>query len=272
MSLLLFGGANVGIRDSLYFTYNGKTSDEMGLINVNVGSNNSFEESFLPNRKIIEQTIRGNPSPYFIDVQYEPLVVPVSFAFLDYYDSDSIRSVARWLLTDYYAPLSFSDNYDRIFYAMVVDDSKLIHNGLKEGYLQLSFRCNSPYAFTPVYESSIYDYSSNTVGGTDYTFVNVGDLACKPTITIQIISGGTFTITNNSNSGQKLSFTGLSDNETLTIDCEAETIETDIPATYRYGNMSSDSEFLSMLYGNNYLNIKGNVKIQWKWQSPLLQG
>src|SRR5690606_1200190 len=159
---------------------------------------------------------------------------------------------------------------NKIYYAMFIGDSDILHNGIKQGYLELEVECNAPYAFTPVYQSQIYDYSNNDpINGTQFTFLNVGDLPTKPRIMVEIVSGKSFSIINNSNGGQKLEFDDLSVGEILTIDCDSEIIETDIPGTYRYDNMTSDSDFLEMITGNNYLTIKGNIKIQWKWQSPL---
>jgi phage-related protein len=259
------------IRSSTSFVFNGESSENYGILNVNISSGLQ-SEPFASGRSIREVKIKGRKEPYFQEIEYEPLQFNVSFYFEENWDDDKIRSVARWLLTPtFYVPLQFSENEDRWFYCLVVDSPELVHNGLKQGYVNLTFRCNSPYSYSPVYTSAILDYSLNDVDGTAYTFVNNGDVICKPVLEVQIVSGSTFSIVNSSNGGQKLEFTGLTVGENLVIDCEAETIETDLSATYRYENMSSTSEFLSMIFGNNYLTVYGNIKLVWKYQYKTLQ-
>lgn len=260
------------IRSSEFFKFAGESSELYGIMNVNIGSGMQ-EEPFLAPRSIKEIKIKGRKSPYFQEIEYEPLQFTVSFAFEDVWDDDKIRAVARWLGDqNYYQPLIFSSNENRWFYAVFIDSPTLIHNCLKQGYVELTVRCDSPYTYSPVVISSVFDYSINPIGGTSYTFVNNGDVNIKPLTEVEIINGGEFSIINNSNGGQKFNMTGLTDGENLTINFDTETIETDIPNTYRYDNVTSDSEHLEMVYGNNYLTIYGNIKIRWKHQSKLLQG
>jgi phage-related protein len=259
------------IRSSTSFNFAGENSEDYGLVNINI-SGGLQEEPFLAPRSIREVSIKGRKTPYFQEIEYEPLQFTVSFYFEEVWDSDKIRSVARWLGDQsYYQPLIFSMMPDRIFYVIFTDSPQLIHNCLEQGYVTLTARCDSPYSYSPVYTSAILDYSLNDVDGTAYTFVNNGDVICKPVLEVQIVSGSTFSIVNSSNGGQKLEFTGLTVGENLVIDCEAETIETDLSATYRYENMSSTSEFLSMIFGNNYLTVYGNIKLVWKYQYKTLQ-
>lgn len=257
------------IRDSLLFSYAGRRSDEMGLINVNL-NNGLLEEAFLPERQILETKIRGRDEPYFNGISYSPLQFQLSFAFLDTWNDDKIREVARWLSQEYYQPLFFTSNINRIFYCMPIESPSLIHNAVQSGYITLTFRCNSPYTYSPVYKR-IFDFTSNTASGSDVEIDNIGDLPCKPKIYVKVISGTTFKIVNLSNGGEKLEFTGLANNETVTIDCDREEIETDIPLTYRFGNMTSDSNFLKLPYGVNRLKVYGNVQIAFEYQFKTLQ-
>lgn len=134
--------------EGIHFVYDGVKSVDMGLLNCKIGGG-MFEEAFLPSRSIIEHKITGNSKPYFQEVEYEPLEFKLAFAFEYKYDERKIREVARWLCQDYYKPFYTVDNPNRIFYCMPVGDSKLVHNGLKEGYVELTFRCDSPYSYQP---------------------------------------------------------------------------------------------------------------------------
>lgn len=149
----------MAIRSSLYFEFAGKKSIDFGIINVNMSSGMQ-EETFVASREINETKIRGRDRPYFHGVKSDPLKIKVSFAFEDTFDTDKIREVARWL-TDQtnYQPLIFSENNERIYYAMVVGDSTLIHNCLSQGYISLEFRCSDPYSYSPEILSRIYDWN-----------------------------------------------------------------------------------------------------------------
>jgi len=260
----------LAMLESLYFIYdNINFYEQFGIINCHIQSG-LFEENFLANREIIEEKIRGRYNPYFIEIQEYPLELKLSFAFYDGFDKEKLNAVARALKKKYYCPLIFSENLDRIFYAICVDNPQLIHTGLGTGYIELTFRCNSPYVYSPVYISNLYDLSSNIIDGTEITLINNGDMEMFSILTIQVINSGDFSIVKKSDGGKLFSMTDLSDNETITIDTENENIQSDIPLTYRYDNMTLGSEFLTFPRGVNKLQIYGNIKLQVKYEYRFL--
>jgi len=130
-------------------------------MNVNIDSGMQ-EEYFAYSRSIIEQETRWRSKPYFSNIKKEPLKLTVSFAFEDTWNDDLIRQVRRWLTeVDYYKPLIFSNDPEKIYYALCVDDSSLIHNSLKQGYIKLNFRCNDSYAYSPIIVSDEYDWDES---------------------------------------------------------------------------------------------------------------
>lgn len=133
--------------EGIHFSYDGVKSVDMGLLNCKIDGG-MFEETFLASREIQETKINGNNKPYFSKVGFEPLEFKLTFAFEHSYDERKIREVARWLNQEYYKPFYTIDNPDRIFYCMLVGDSNLVHTGNKEGYIELTFRCDSPYSYT----------------------------------------------------------------------------------------------------------------------------
>jgi len=259
------------ISESLYFTYdNINFYEEFGIMNVHVDSSGMYEENFLASRDIIEQKIRGKSNPYFTEIQESPLELKLTFAFYNGFDQDKIRSVARALKKDYYCPLVFSSLSDHIFYAICVDDSQLVHTGNNDGYITITFRCNSPYSYSPVYVSELYDFSSNDVNGKEIILINNGDEDMYSIITCQVISGGTFSIVNTSNGGEFIGFTEISDLETLTINTENESIQSDLPLTYRLDNMTQFSKFITFKRGINRIKVYGSIKIQFKYENRFL--
>jgi phage-related protein len=254
------------VRSSIYFTFNSRRSDEFNIINVNM-STGMQSEPFSLNRSIREQKVKGNDQPYFMGLELQPLEITVSFAFENQFTTDKLREVARWLTTKYYAPLQFFDESgggeDRIFYCLLIDGSELTHNSSNSGYINLKFRCIDAYTYTKVYED-IINLPTNPTAGTIHIFDNFGDDNCKPYLEIVKIGNGNVSIFNQSNGNAEMTLTGLLDNETVTVDCENRIITSDIPLTNRYGNLQGD--YLTIPIFNNYLLIKGNCNIRFKYQ------
>ncbi|TVX97969.1 distal tail protein Dit [Cohnella terricola] len=149
------------IKDSIYFIYDGIESKRYGIANVNLDSGMQ-EEYFAASRRINEEQIRGRSKPYFQGIEKEPLKFSVSFAFEEAWDEATIREVKRWLTEpDYYKPLIFSNDPEKVYYAICVDDPQLVHNCLQQGYMKLNFRCNDAYAYSPLSLSKVYDWDEN---------------------------------------------------------------------------------------------------------------
>ena len=253
----------MSFRDATYFSYAGKKSIDLGIINVSFSSG-LYEESFLPERSIIETKIRGNKKPYFQELDYAPLSIKLRFSFLDTWDDNKIREIARWLGNqEYYQPLYFDTNIDRIFYCMYVGEATLFHNGLKEGYVELEMRCDSPYSYSPVYASEVYSSPAQII------FENKGDVSIYPEISIIKNGDGDLSIINQTNEGKEFKFTSLVNGENLYVNCENEYIKTDLSTTYRYSNFNDN--YLELVTGENILNITGDCDLQFVYRYKLLQ-
>jgi len=159
------------VKSCLYFKFDGINSTDYGILNVNV-STGMLEESFLSSREIKEIETRNNEKPYFQMLKRNPLILNLSFAFEDTWDTNKIRQVARWLNTDYYKELYFPET-EQIFYCILIDEPSIIHNGLKQGYLNLNFRCDSPYSYSPIYLSEVYDTGIRQIAETGTTTTNI---------------------------------------------------------------------------------------------------
>lgn len=153
------------------------------------------EEIFFPSREIVEEKVKGKDRPYFMRIETEPLQFSVSFAFEETWNDAKIREITRWLTQhDYYQELFFTNEdglgSERIFYATVVDEATLVHNCIKQGYINLTFRCDSPYSYSPIMTSRLYtwDYapveytqSDFSLGTKQATVVNTqGQLTLNP--------------------------------------------------------------------------------------------
>lgn len=157
--------------EGINFYYDGIYSVDMGVLNCKIGGG-MFEETFLPSRDIKEVVVNGRDKPYFQHVGFSPLTFDLTFAFEYGYDEKRIREVARWLMQAYYKPFYTIDNPNRVFYCMVDGDSSLFHNGLKQGYITLKMRCDSPYSYTPqsLKENMKFDSTKLTKTASENTF------------------------------------------------------------------------------------------------------
>ncbi|MNW28317.1 Phage tail protein [compost metagenome] len=152
------------------------------------------EEVFAAPRSINEISIKGRDKPYFQNNKKEPLQFQVSFAFAETWDKQMISDVARWLTEQaYYQPLFFSDDPEKIYYALCVNDPTIIHNGLNEGYLNLTFRCDAPYAYSPLYTSPVHPWryqpftvqvQDTAAGEKNKIFVDAGGIRLNPSKTM----------------------------------------------------------------------------------------
>lgn len=267
------------IRESLYFSFANRKSTDYNIVNVSVSDGGLFEEQVISNKSINEISVRGNDTPYFINVKNEPKTIQLSFAFLDTWNEDLIEEVLQWLNVGFYEPLSFGGDLDRVYYAMPVDGINLIHNGLKQGYLTLNMRCNSPYSYsheqiTPWIECknvnggtfiSPYQWiEAGVPDGTIIEFYNLGHYNLYPEIWIKKNKDGDVTINNLTNKNKEFKFTNLKDQEEIYIDCENEIIETSLENVYRYDDFNDN--YLELVYGKNLLKVAGNVNLKFRYR------
>lgn len=251
--------------ESLGFNFDGIHSSQLDILNVYVDAG-LFQETFIANRTINEVTIRGRDVPYFQGVSLTPLEFPVKIAFEEGFDSQKIREVTRWLRKDYYAPLTFDSNPERVFYLMFVNESSLTHNGNGQGYITLAARCNSPYSYSHFKDSDDFHIDGEQI----IEIHNDGDLPVKPIIDIYKVGRGSLTINNFSTRDNPFEFDILEDQETIQVDNEEEVIETDISNTERYDNFNDN--YLTLERGVNRLIITGSCIIRFQYQFIFLQG
>lgn len=248
------------MREAVHFTFDGISSEDMGVHIVSVDGG-LYQESFLPNRTIVEQPVANNYKPYFKRVDNEPLAFTLTIFIEEWQQRNNLRQIARWFFQPYYKPLSFDINYEKIFYVIAEGDSTLFHNGAKNGYITLNFRCDSPYSYSPLRETPTLSSSSNF-----YSIFNEGDLVTNPKIRIKkTVSNGPISIKNET-SGQVFSFSNLQVNEEVFVDCFREVIISSLEVlnVYRYG--VHNGEWLELLVDTNLLKFTGDFDISFEYE------
>lgn len=175
------------MKEATDFYYDGVYSVDMGLINCQV-STGLYNDVFLSDREIREIETRGREKPYFQEVNRLPLSLSLTFGFIEPYNGQKIREVARWLDQSQYKPFYTEVHPEMIFYCVLNSSSELLHNGLGEGYVNIEMRCDSPYAYSPKTLSKIYDWEETILnmgdnefdGDKDNLIVDSGSLSLDP--------------------------------------------------------------------------------------------
>ncbi len=99
-------------------------------------------------------------------------------------------------------------------------------------------------------------------------FDNKGDSSCTPEVWITKTDNGDFSLQNISNNNEEFKFVDLINGETVYINNENQHIMTDLPTVYRYSNFNNN--YLSIPKGKNVFKVKGNGKLQFRYQLKLI--
>jgi phage-related protein len=162
------------MKNSSSFTFNGISSTNFGIINASVSGSWMREETFIHERKIEETKIRGRSKPYLRGIEREKLEFDIELAFEESFDNEVLNNVADWLCLDYYAPMVFTENPDRVFFCMLEGKSSLFYIN-NRGYLKLHFVCDDAYVYSPIYQTKKYTTGSEYIAGagTNETTINI---------------------------------------------------------------------------------------------------
>lgn len=253
-------------KQSLYFSYDGIDCRQFNVTRVNSQSG-LFEEKVGAERSIIEESVPGNPIPYYFGFETSPIEDSFEIMIGDNADQltdENLFRIQEWLLQDEYKELYFHDQPEKLYYAMFTTSPVAFHNGAKAGYIQLTYRCNSSYVYSPVYTEQAYIVSDTTTQ--ELLIENRGHFKIKPIIHFKKVGNGSLSITNKSNGGNTSIMANLIDGEEIVIDMDMREIETNITA---HSNLYRDFNdiYLEFLKGKNRLDIKGKgfLKIEYQY-------
>lgn len=250
------------ISDKMSFLYDEKHSDAMGIIKVSSNSG-LFSEPFAYDRDIIEESVPYRDTPYFYGIQRKPIEFDMRLFFEKGWTDETFNKVKRWLEQVEYKELIFDGSKDKIYYCIPTGQINLTHNGAQEGYIDVKMRCDSPFIYSPVYRTIPID-TTLTDGEGSITVTNRGSHNIKPVVTITKKGGGDILLRNMSQRGLDFEIKNLVDEETITVDCEYEEINTSIPFFSRYDSFNDG--YLDLGYGDNYILIEGDCIITFEYR------
>lgn len=253
----------------------------MGLVNVRVGSGGFVEVPYWGNTSVSEKKINNRLTPYFYSASREPIEFKVQFALVDEHNnpvewtSEERNRIARWLVHDEYKEFQTADDLGKRYFVICTNavNLNLINT---RGYIELNFKTNSPYAWSPVYIDK-FDLSNN--GSTTIIELENKSNVVKefnPLIEIELVNGETnVELKNLSNGGKTMKFEGLRPNEIVSIDTQNKIIKSNIQNSNPFSKFNTGAYnkryWLDLVYGINQVSVSGKCIIHTKMRFPIAQ-
>lgn len=263
--VILKGGEKM---DNTTFIFDGVKSTDMGLYNIKIDSG-FYSTPYVSGQDIIEDNIPNSHIPYFYGVKKKPLEFQLTFSMgNEKFTEDQKFKIARWLIKEEYCEFQITDYLGKIFNVIAVSNVEFMSGGTKEGYFQITFRCDAPWAWSPISIQN-YDLSSITTPTVIELFNKSNVLQYHyPEIEFKLYGTNTGILLKNlSDGGREFEFTGLNVNEKIYVNNKNTRIETDAPSVYRLGNFNK--KWLRLVQGVNRIEVIGQCQIQIKNRFPL---
>lgn len=241
--------------------------EEMWLVRMESGL---VESPFFGGQDIEEEWVGDRITPYDYGIQLNPIEFTIKISPLDKKWTPQLKNaIGRWLIHREYKLFQTCDDLGKYYYVKCVEapNFKLASN---RGYLELTFRSNSAFAWSPTYIDS-HDLRINPTSKI-ITMDNLSNINqnYRPIIEIELTGGSTgVTLKNLSNGGLNFEFVGLSPNELISVDNENEFILSNNPLSNPFSKF--DGDFLELVYGVNQIEVFGKCIIRTKMQFPILQ-
>lgn len=260
---------------SEYFEFNGIKSSEKGQFLIRTDSG-MVASPFFGGQSIEEEQASNKITPYHFGTKKSPLEFTIEISPLDkQWTAARRKELGEWLIHDTYKPFQTTDDLSKFYYAIVTEapNFELYDN---KGYIPITFRTNSAYAWSPVLvdEHNLTEITEPTIIEM-HNSSNIGQ-NYRPKIEIEMVDGETkVEIKNTSNSGQTMIFDGTPprvDGETpyvISIDNDNQLVVSNMVGDNAFKNFNR--VWLELTYGTNYIEVTGKCRIWTKMQFPILQ-
>ncbi len=261
--------------ESMYFIFDGIKSSDMNLYNVRVGHSGFVEVPFIGRANIRETTSHKKIIPRLHSVKREPISFTLQFMLMDdnlqpkEWTPEDRYKIGKWLIHDTYKEFQTSDDLGKYYY-VIIEDAEKLYLASGKGYLEVTCRTNSPYAWSPIYILP-FDLSDNDATTTivlenksnveqyHYPKIEIESLASETTVELKNLSNG----------GETTKFEGLSKNEVISVDNENRIIKSDLFGTNPFEKFNKT--WLELVQGNNEIEVTGKCKLWVKSRFAIAQ-
>lgn len=255
---------------SEYFIFDGiKSKDMENMYSIRTTSG-LVESPFFGGQDSEEEWIGSRITPYDYRTQLKPIEFTIQISPLEKEWTPQMRNaIGRWLIHREYKSFQTADDLGKYYYARCIDapNFQLASN---RGYLELTFRTNSAFAFSPIYVDEFNLSNNNTSKVIELENLSNINQNYRPIIEIQLVNSETdVTLKNLSNGGKETKFTKLIANETVSIDNQNEIIVSSRATSNPFSKFNG--EWVELVYGTNRIEVFGKCIIRTKMQYPILQ-
>jgi len=252
------------------FIFDGINSTDMGLHIVRI-EQGLFSTPYISGQNIIEDDSMKRNMPNFYRTKKNPLEIRIIFSTLcDKFTPEKRYQIAQWLIHDEYKIFQSTDDLAKFYNVIAISNSEFISNGNNQGYFEVIFRCDAPWAWS---STAVYDYDLSDI--TTPTTITVDSL-CNvfkyyyPEVEFKLQDSNTaIKLKNLSDGGNSFEFTGLTALETIYVNNENRRVITDqaSPNNYRLGKFNL--KWLRLVYGLNYIEVTGKCLLQFRMKFPI---
>lgn len=254
---------------SEHFIFNNIKSIDMDqyLIRTKGGA---VSTPFFGGQSIKEDHMKGRITPYHTGTELDNIEFTIEISPLEKeWTPQRKNEIGKWLIHDTYKPFQTIDDLGKFYYAIVtkMPDFEMYGN---QGFIPVTFRTNSAFAWSPVYLDE-FDLSDNTTT-TIIALNNLSNINRNyfPKIEIELVgTEKNVTLRNLSKAGEIFGFTNLLLNETVSVDNENEIIVSNKANSNPFEKFNRN--WLELVYGVNNIEVTGKCKIWVKSQFPILQ-
>ena len=291
---------------SLYFTYDDKSSANLGWMGVDgymnaelvISNVDGSNDRILGLQRSINEEDSGGFAPSFLGLNQECPTIPITLTCIDKttgevlpMGTDFMFELNRWLFQDEYKVFRLFSNNDDVtangyaltrpwmdmyYYAIFTGATQYnINNG--RGYVDLEMRLDSPCAYSGIISNKSVR-TDNAVTVDLATKFNVGTYL-YPDYRFKLVNGGDITITNTfdgtgSRTPETMKFTSVPANHWVYCYNEGyKYIVDETDSTYNVRkHLTQDSQWVRLVYGKNLVNITtstNNFEIEFLYQNKI---
>lgn len=139
------------------FTFDGIPSSTYSMKSIRTSGGGFLTETLIGSANIMEVEHPNDFKPHLQKITRTPIEFTKQFALLDAYDRPKDwtevdrQLIANWLFHNEYKPITFSDR-PNIVYNVIASANLNLNTINSKGYVEITFRSNSPYAWKAVRE------------------------------------------------------------------------------------------------------------------------
>ncbi len=243
------------------FIFNSVPSEQYGLriSELDASAINEAMGSF--DVEIYEQKVYRRSTPYFYGTTGVPhLEFDMSCYSEQELSAEDFSIIQKWLFgQNTYKKLQITQfDMQNIYWWTILNSPETIKVGSKIQGCKFHVICNSPFGYK-FPETTTYTYTASVVDNNEY-FYNASDDVLNYLYPVSVITmnntGGTATITNQTDTNRVFEFTGLQADEVITIDNNLQTISSST-GLKRLNNFNK--HWLRFVPSINNLRIQGNI-------------